>query len=522
MDSDRIEAPASPQSGMTRRQFVGSVAAAGLAAASAPRARAQAPAASGVPGVLLILTDDQSWHLGCLGTRGIRTPHADALAAAGVLFRNAFATCSSCSPSRSAILTGMFPHANGHWRNTVGPAVPEPESQFSRQGTKVDPVGVHEDIPTLVEILDRAGVETGITQKFHLSPPWKYRFRQRLGAGSDPDSHLRAMRTFLAACHDRPFFMMANIGNTHRPFAPHIVPIDSPRVDPRGIDVPPELPDTPALRHDLAQYLDAVQCADACAGAVLQALREAGRLEHTLVIFTSDQGYCYHRAKATAYDDGVRVPLIVAGPGVRSGAQESRLASHVDLLPTILEAVGLPIPERVQGASLMPLLAGREVPSWRGCVFAEHNAHGPNPREYYPIRSACDGRFHYLRNLTAERRADIPVEAMALGRAGGMDVFWAGPADIFPGGPWGNGSFRATVEAKEAFPKQYELLVRTFARPPEELYDLHSDPGEMENLAGDPRFAAVQRRLAAALDAWMQGTDDPGIALRERPRREQA
>ena len=113
-------------------------------------------------------------------TPGISTPNMDALAKDGVLFTHAYSSCSSCSPSRSSILTGMYPHSNGHWRNTVTPTIEEPEKEFGRESSTLDAVGVHEDIPTLIEILKNNGYFTGITRKWHLSPHWKFPFTKRI------------------------------------------------------------------------------------------------------------------------------------------------------------------------------------------------------------------------------------------------------------------------------------------------------------------------------------------------------
>ncbi len=471
--------------------------------------------------VLLLLTDDQSAHLSCLGTSGIQTPHVDALAQQGVLFHRAYATCASCSPARSAILTGMMPHVNGHWRNTHAPAIPGLDEDYGRKSrfAGIESVGVHEDVPTLVEVLNDAGYVTGITEKFHLSPPWKYPFAHRLATKPQPQTHYLAAQTFLEDCGDQPFFLMANIGNTHRPFARHIRGIAVPRVDPNAIAVPANLPDTPLLRRDLAQYLTAVQCADACVGKILQALQEAGRIESTLIIFTSDQGYCYHRAKATAYDMGLHVPLVVRGPDVQAGLENQALVSHVDLWPTILDYLTLSSSASLPGQSLRPWLTGQDDVTWRSVVFAEHNAHGPGDQEFYPIRSAFDGRYHYLRNLRNEKNwVGDPAELLQNPQRV-RDVAFAGPADAFPGGSWDNHSYEATVRAQELFPQQYALLAATFKRPAEELYDLDSDPFEMINRVRDPHCESPLEHLRSQVDTWMAATRDPGGGLRYMPRR---
>ncbi len=500
----------------SRRAFLHTCCLSLASCVSVPGVEAEAKKKPHRKNVLFIVTDDQGAHLGCLGTRGIRTPHADALAGRGVLFRNAFATCSSCSPARSSILTGMVPHSNGHWRNTHTPQVPGNDEDYSRRSRfgKIEKVGVHERIPTLVELLNSAGYVTGITEKFHLSPVWKYPFHHRFGAGSQPATHAKAMRAFLSRCGDRPFFLMANIGNTHRPFKPHIVSIDEPPVDPGRIDVPGSLPDTPLLREDLAEYLTAVQCADACAGALLDELRVSGRLKDTLIVFTGDQGWCYHRAKATAYDAGIRVPLIISGPGVGRALEREELVSHIDFVPTVLSLLEIPIPETVQGKSLWPLLRGGKTSAWRDFVFAEHNAHGPNPLEFYPIRSVFDGRYHYLRNLRHEVCWEGEPESLLSKKVMPAEIGFAGPQDAFQKFRWGNRSFEATCRAKKKFPLQYRLLKNVFKRPPEELYDLKTDPFETWNIVDEPRMRQKLGQLRSVLDSWMEETGDPGVDVR--------
>jgi N-sulfoglucosamine sulfohydrolase len=464
------------------------------APSTAPAAReAAVPVPVGSRNVILLLTDDQGMHMSRLGTRGIQTPSMDRISGQGVFFRQAFSSCASCSPSRSTLLTGMYPHSNGHWRNTHGPGLQDADRQFTRDGDRVDAVGVHEDVPTLIEILNSAGYCTGITQKFHLSPPWKYPFLERYPGAATARACYETGKRFLEAAGERPFFLMANTGNTHRPFmvrdreraAAYTVP-------PEVVEVPPNLPDVEGVRLDLADYLSTVQEADACVGGYLRALEETGHLDDTLIIFTSDQGYAFHRAKATVYDAGTRVPLAIAGPGVTTGAVSDSLISHVDIAPTVLEALGLDVPPGVQGQSLWPILRGDTALALRDVVFTEHNAHGlPVDRDLYPSRSVFDSRMHYIRNLMPERE-------------------YHPPADLLNPEPWRNRSHQATLDAAATFPIQYGLLQQTLHRPPEELYDLHSDPYEMHNLAEDERFRAVRESLRAKLEEWMQRTGDPG------------
>ena len=459
---------------------------------------------------ILLLTDDQSYHLSLIGTPGLKTPNIDKLANDGVFFTKAYAAAASCSPCRSVILTGMYPHSNGHWRNTYGPSLGDPDIQFSRQSTVADSVGVHEDLPTLIEILNAHGYVTGITNKFHLSPPWKFPFQYRFPYGNADAYQTTAQ--FIKQAEGKSFFLQANIEYTHRPFRRNVSGTGLPEVSPDDVVIPPNWPDTKNTRADYADYLNAVEHADDDIGQILRALRESGRANNTVVIYTSDQGFCYHRAKATTYDWGVHVPLSFTGPGIISGIQTSELASHIDILPTVLDFAGIDIPATVQGFSLRSLLAGEKKTTGRDFIFSEHNAHGPDPVEYYPTRTVTDGRYRYMRNLRYEKVPDYPIERFVTDTVFAntdKGLAWL-PLDATPGGAWGNRAFAEIILNKEQFPVQYELLKATFFRPKEELYDLKNDPYEMTNLADNPEYKTILDKLSRALDDWMKQTGDDG------------
>ncbi len=459
-------------------------------------------AESAVKNVVIIFADDQGAHLGCLGTPGIETPHVDALAKKGVLFTKAYSSCASCSPSRSSLLTGMYPHSNGHWRNTITPKLTDPDKEFTRQGSRIDKVGIHEDIATLNEVLGQAGYYRAITQKLHLSPPWKYPFDARNPVGTNPAGFQKAIGQFIAQAGGKPFFIQANVAATHRPFPPHLKDLKDPLPELDAIPVLPYLPDTPAMRKDLQEYFGTVELADQCAGAILQALDEAGVRENTLIIYTSDQGEGYHRAKASAYEAGVHVPLVFSGPGIRQGVVTDGLASEIDLMPTVLDFLGLPVPETVQGISLRPFLTEGKG-ELRQYVFAEHNSHGPAPKEIYPSRACTDGRFFYILNLQPDKDYTLPA-----------DLTDAGP-------PWFNGSYQPALEAKDEFPEQYAKLQELLhGRPAEELYDLEADPGQLHNLAGEPGHRAQLEEMRRVVKEWRADTGDVGKDPREIKRRE--
>jgi N-sulfoglucosamine sulfohydrolase len=466
------------------------------------------------PNVVLLLTDDQSYHLGMLGTKGLKTPNIDALAKNGSFFTKAYAASASCAPCRSSILTGMLPSANGHWRNTVGPEdLNAPDEEFGRSATRVDGVGVHEDIPTLIEALNANGWFTGITEKWHISPPWKFPFQFRDKADLTPEGSARAVTRFIKEADGRPFFLQANVDNTHRPYRLHIgINKNLPRVNPAEVEIPPNWPDTPKTRQDYAEYLTTVQHADAVIGAIIQVVKEAGLLDDTIFIYSSDQGFCYHRAKATAYDAGVHVPLSFTGPGIQSNIVCDALVGHVDIMPTVLDYAGIKIPETVQGFSLRPVLEGRKKDVGRQWIVSEHNAHGGNPIEYYPTRSITDGRYRYIWNINYTNVPDFDIDSMVSDpafRKTAHSPAWM-PWDALPSDVWQNNACEEIILHKDRFPEAYRLLKESMFRPEFELYDLEKDPYETKNLAGNPEYKPVAERLNRALRDWMKETGDIG------------
>ncbi|RED98359.1 sulfatase family protein [Marinoscillum furvescens] len=474
------------------------------------------------PNFVLLLTDDQSYHLGMLGVPGLKTPNIDALAQKGTFFTKAYASAASCAPSRGSILTGMYPHSNGHWRNTVTPGLNAPDVDFTRNGSKIDKVGVHEDIPTLIEVLKQNGYFTGITEKWHLSPVWKFPFDFRDKANLKPSGSAQAMKDFITAANGKPFFIQANVDNTHRPFQSHIkINKELPRVHADSVELPPHWPNTPKTRQDYAEYLTTVQHADSVIGAIIQTVKDAGLLDNTIFIYSSDQGFCYHRAKATAYDWGVHVPLSITGPGILSNQISEDLIGHVDIMPTVLDFAGLDIPQTVQGLSLRPILEGKSKTLGRKYMVSEHNAHGPAPKEYYPTRSITDGKYRLMWNINYQNVPKVDIDSYATAenaRKQPRALAWM-PWDATPSDAWQNNAFEEIIFHKDEYPLAYKLLKNSMFRTEFELYDLENDPHETRNLSLNPEFSFKVDQMKAALTNWMQVTNDIGDP-RSIPRRQ--
>ena len=449
--------------------------------------------ASARKNVLLILCDDLGPHLSVLGTPGIQTPNIDKLASQGMLFLRAYSPAASGAPCRASLLTGMAPHSNGLWRNVTSPTLNQPDKEFTRESTHFDKlVGIHEDITTLTEILQAKGYFTAITQKTHVSPPWKFPFESRNPACNAPAQYETAMQQFFKKAGERPFFIEANIAAPHRPFHQRLTLNPEQQLpDVKKMHIPAYLPDVPAVRTEMSEYMANVEIADRIAGTVLSELHKARPNDETLIIFSSDQGYGFQRAKASPYLAGLRIPMIFQGPGVVTGRTNPELVSLIDIMPTILDYFGLPTPKTVQGKSLWPLLSGRSLKlQGRNYMFGEHNSHGPVPAEFYPSRVVTDGRFYLIENLD-------PTKSYKL------------PEDLMDSKVWENRSYQATLDAKDQCPLAYKLLqALEHDRGALEFYDGQTDPEQINNLVANSLYQTKIRELKQALDNWRRETGD--------------
>jgi len=341
------------------------------------------------PNILIVLCDDLGYgDLGCYGQERIKTPNLDRFAAEGVRFENYFCTTPLCSPSRGSIMTGRYPHSNGL-------------NGLTHRGFSLNPAE-----RALPQLLAEAGYETLLFGFQH-----EAREPARLGYQwvSDRQRSSRCslvtpmvtdfLRERASSRQDQPFFAMVGWSEVHRDFKGEDYQPD----DPAEVFVPSYLPDTPQVREDIADFHGIIHAADACVGVLLAALHESGLAENTWVIFTTDHGIAFPRAKSTLYDPGIRTTLIARWPGGFSGGKVyDQLLSNVDLLPTILEAAGVPAPEVVEGRTFLPLLRGQPYEP-RTHVFAEKTYHDI----YDPMRAIRTERYKYIRSY--ERRPWLPL-----------------------------------------------------------------------------------------------------------------
>lgn len=436
-------------------------------------------ALAGKPNFLLIVTDDQSWlHNSFAGYPAIRTPNFDRLAREGVYFDNAYASAPSCTASRTAILAGQH-----FWRTGSGAQLwgEYPSTLLNYQ-----------------RLLEQHGYKTGYTGKGWgpglgarenpAGPSYNRAKRSVDPALSDID-HVENFRRFLA---DRkpgqPFSFWVAPTEPHRPFKNGSGIANG--IDVAAISVPPFLPDNAAVRSDIADYLYEIEYFDAELGRILNVLQETGELDNTVVVYTSDNGMPFPRAKSTNYEYGTHIPLAVRwGAVVKQPQRVSDFISLVDLAPTFLTLAGVPVPEAMSGGSFSMLLRGERAGPGRDAAFSgtERHIYDARPGHTgYPARAIHTAAGLYIRNFRPE--------LWPAGDAPGYE-------DIDNFSP----SKQAMVAAGGSF-----LALATGRRPAEELY-LPDDPDQLRNVAGDARYSVLKNELARRLLDELQRSGDPRV-----------
>jgi len=457
----------------TRRQFMVSAMGSVLALRFARRCGASERGRS-KPNILVMVGEDHGLQLSCYGDKHISTPNLDALAKGGVRFTNAYVTQAGCSPSRASILTGLYPHNNGQ----IG---------LATHGLRM----YQDDTPNLTTYLKAAGYRTGIIGKIHVNPESAFSFDFKAFPGSNFNKRFverfaRAAGEFFRASAD-PFLMWISFPDAHRPFHDQQEGIPAKVMEPDDVETLPMVGvSTRQTLQTTASYYNCMQRLDVAVGMVLKELADSGKADNTLIIYLSDHGPDFPRAKKTIREGGSRVPFIMNWKEhLPEGRVESRLVSSLDILPTILDAARVQRREGdLDGQSLMALFDD-EPAAWREHLFTEFTLHWPET--YYPGRAVRDNRFKLVHNLLPDRKNPV------------YDIYLVEQRpETF------------TPEDLKDVPKRVQEAYGIFRHPPEfELYDLRNDPWEFRNLAGDPRYTEQFERLKKRLAQWQEETNDP-------------
>ena len=425
--------------------------------------------------VIFLIADDLGSEVGCYGDPLAKTPNIDALAKAGTRFTHAFASVSSCSPSRATMLTGLPSHQCGQY----GLAHATHHFQ-SFDKTKSIP-----------GILNLAGYKTAVIAKLHVSPKEVYPFQQELGGRIDRDVEAMAAiaKKFIQECNGKPFFLHVGFHDPHRAAKgfgnESKMPATIPKTvfDPKAIKVPFFLPDHPEVRADLADYYESVARLDYGIGLMRKVLEETNVADNTLIVFLSDNGIPFPGAKTTLYDPGVRLPLIALKPGQKPGIVNDMLVSFTDLAPTVLDWCGLSKPDAMLGHSFLLYLEQEPQEGWQE-VFGSHQFH--EVTMYYPMRMVRTAKYKLILNLA-------------------HDLEYPTASDL-----WGSPSWQSVLYHKDVMLGERSTSAYLH-RPKEELFDLAKDPHELKNRIDDADFANVRDQLRAKLATWRKATNDPWL-----------
>jgi arylsulfatase A-like enzyme len=417
------------------------------------------------PNILWILAEDASPHIGPYGETLIATPALDRLAREGITFTRAFTTAPVCSPSRSALISGMIQTtlaSHNHESNFPTRAIGGDASFYPSY-----------QLPAEIKILPELFADAGyyVTNGDLNGNPGKtdYNFNARGGLYAGADWTGRAA--------GQPFFAQIQLQGGKGGNEPEKHP-----TDPTKVTLPPFLPDHPVLRKYWAQYLDDWKATDRQVGAILARLEKEGILEHTVVFFMTDHGITHVRGKQFLYDDGLQIPLLVRLPGGNdANTRRTDLVCHLDIAATSLDLAGIAIPEYTQGRALF-----RADYEPRQAVIG---ARDRCDETVDLIRTVRTRRFRYIRNFMSYRSHMQPNQYK----------------DREP--------ITKVMRKLYAAGQLNEIQARIFlpTRPTEELYDLENDPFELVNLALDRKFDPIRNQLRNQLYETMIEQRDDGM-----------
>ncbi len=453
--------------------------------------------------VLFITVDDMNRD--SVGVYGAKvagtTPNIDRLASQGLRFEHAHVTVAICQPTRAVWMTGRYPHNNG----ALG---------FDE---------IRAGVPTLPETLRRNGYYTGILGKTtHVVPSRENAFQYRrqsdeLLYGRSPDLYGKYVAEFLqdARHAGRPFFLMVNAHDPHRPFDTRTpaaqrslievepatsekkawysgeFPAPSRIYQPDEIVVPGFLPDLPEIREEIAMYYSSVRRADDVVGRVLDALKAAGVADNTLVMLKSDHGIAVPFAKTNVWRHSTLTPWIVRWPGVlKPGIHDTEhLVAGVDLAPTILDILGIDAMQGMDGRSFLPALQGKRQ----------------------------DGReFVYTQINIIASKASYTMRAIQGKRFGLIWNAWSDGTTVFSNESMKGLTWNAMVSAAESDPTVAARVRHFQYRVPLEFYDYAQDPHALDNRIHDPKARETIQALALRLGEFMRSSGDFALPAYER------
>ncbi len=424
------------------------------------------------PNIVLFIGDDLTWRdIGPYGGADVRTPNLDKLAKESLKFNRVFAASPTCTPSRSAMYTGLYPMRNGaHANHSL----------------------IKDGITTLPVYMSRLGYRVVLAGKSHIGPRPEFPFEYLEDGNIMPAGKKGVLWTDL---NTEGIDRLLKENDRKQPLclivaahSPHVIWLPNEGYDPAKVKLPPYLLDTPDTRQARCDYYTDISHMDEQVGEVRASLGKHGYAGNTMFLFTADQGAQWPFEKWSLYEAGIRTPLLIHWPGhVKAGASTDAMVTLIDLLPTFMEVAGGLPRKGLDGRSFLPVLTGASD-HHRDEIYAAHT--GDRAMNQAPMRCVRTDRYAYIVNLRPDLRYNTHISA------GGKDdgkSYWA--------------SWLAVAKTDPAAAK---LVERYQSKAAEELYDVEADPYELNNLAADPAHADTVAELREKVRQWrVEQGDDP-------------
>ncbi len=413
------------------------------------------------PNLILFIADDCShYDLGCYGSKDSKTPNIDKFASEGMLFRKGYQACAVSSPTRHNLYTGIWPMKTGAY----------PNHTFAASGTK-----------SIIHHLHPEGYRVALIGKSHVEPKSVFPWDKRVDTNRQEEIDFSEVDSFIKECkaNNQPFCLFVASKQPHDPWNKG----DASQFDKDKLTLPDMYVDTPLTRQRFKEYLGEINYTDNEFGQLLNIIDENGVKDNSVVVYTSEQGNSFPFAKWTCYDAGVHTAFIVRWPGVvKAGTQSNAIVEYVDVVPTFIDIAEAKAQGPLDGKSFLPVLLGKKD-KHKKYTFSQHTTRGIiNGSEHYGTRSVADGKYRYIWNLT--------------------------PEATFKNARTNTKLFKHWQEIDTEHARR--MVEKYQHRPEIEFYDVENDPYCMHNLAEQPEYRKIMKRMRKALEKWMKECGDLG------------
>ncbi len=436
-----------------------------------------------LPNILIFIGDDMNWN-DCepYGSKIVKTPNIQKMACEGMSFDNMFTSTAMCAPTRQQLMTGLFPIRSGAYPN---------HSE------------VYDGVKSFAHYFGELGYEVALIGKQHYGPadsfPINYLGGVQHDTGVDGDDiDLGKIEPIVSG--NKPFFLVIAQNQPHSPWNRG----KSNQYKPEELTIPDYIVDSPMTRSHLSSYYSEITYMDSLLGKTLDIINKAEKTNNTISIFTSEQGYSLPYGKWTCYDLGLKTAFIAKWPGkIKSNTRNKATAQYVDIIPTLLDAVGQnPLSFDVgitdsrgdksfDGISFYDALEGK-TDKHRKYTYGVHTTRGViNGSESYPIRSIRSNKYKYIQNLSHNELFYNILTAKDKQKP--LSLLYESWLD------------NAKDQEQLNWVKHYKK------RPFEELYDLENDPHERYNIANQGKYHNIKKKLEIQLQSWMNQQGDLGI-----------